>query len=113
MIKFTINQGNKEKEYRLAFDRESVKYAEKKKGFHFDDFGTLPVTAYSTLFNVAFYKHHGIMSEAATDEIFASLANKSGVIQKLVEEYADVLSAFISDDEDENSNEKKVQWEIV
>lgn len=115
MIKFTYVKDNKPKEYRLAFDRASVKYAEKKKGFTFTDFGDLPLTSYSTLFNVAFLKYHGILSEDLTDEIFKTFKDKEGLIKVLIGEYSDVLTAFISDSEDETeeAETKKIMWEIA
>ncbi len=111
MIKFTIEENNKEKEYRLAFDRDSVKYAERKKGLYINDLDKMPVTTYSTLFNVAFYKHHGQISEKVTDEIFAKLDNRDGLMGTLFEEYVAVMTAFIADDTDDENKAKKVSWE--
>ena len=92
--------------YTLEFTRRTVKDME-ATGFKLADIKNKPMTAYPILFRGAFNCHHKRLDEATTNGIYASLTDKEGLIEKLVEMYVDTMNTLF---EEPGKNEKNVQW---
>lgn len=103
-ITFTWN----DKDYTLEFTRATVVKME-KSGFKIQDAAEMPVATIPTLFEGAFLAHHPLVKSKTVDEIYASMPDKSKLVEKLVEMYADVINTLLDEPTDES---KKISWEI-
>lgn len=103
------------KSYTLAFDREAVKYGEKKKDFYISEMNTASISFYSTLFNLAFYKHHGIIGEKFTDEIWKNIIEgKDELVSALIDMYMEAINDFLETPKDVSEDSaKNTHWEIA
>ena len=68
-----------------------------------------PAIGIPMLFKGAFLVHHRMIRDDLTDKIWEVLKNKSELIGKLMEMYAEPINALISDPENED-DEKNVDW---
>lgn len=105
MSKIVLNYDNKE--YNLEFNRQSVKTME-AQGFVLDEITSKPMTMIPMLFSGAFYKNCKGTKRAVIDEIFDSIGDKAGLIQALMEMYAETLSTLT-----DNANEGNASWTLV
>ncbi len=102
----TITFDFEDETYTLEFTRRTVRDME-ASGFRLNDIKDKPMTAYPLLFKGAFKCHHRRVDDAVTDKIYASLTNKEGLIEKLVEMYVDTMNTLFEEPEE---SEKNVQW---
>ena len=106
MSKITISYNNKE--YDLEFNRQSVRTME-AQGFVLDELSSKPVTMIPMLFNGAFIKNHRGIKRTLMDEMFEEIADKTGLLQALMEMYAETLST-LTDDKEAGGN---ATWAVV
>lgn len=97
---------NKDTEYTLEFNRESVKFAE-ARGFKFEDVANFPMSKIPELFFYAFRMHHKNVAREKTDKILEELGGlPEGFIERLVELYTapfDFLTVVEEGEERKNS----------
>lgn len=97
---------NKDTEYTLEFNRESVKFAE-MMGFKFDDVANFPMSKIPELFYYSFRMHHKNVARDKTDKILEELGGlPEGFIERLVELYTapfDFLTVVEEGEERKNS----------
>ena len=105
MSKIVLNYENKE--YELEFNRQSVKTME-SQGFVLDELTTKPMTMIPMLFSGAFIKNCKGTKRSVIDDIFDSVADKTGLMQALMEMYADTLSTLTDDVAEGNAT-----WTLV
>ena len=105
MSKIVLNYENKE--YELEFNRQSVKMME-SQGFVLDEITSKPMTMIPLLFSGAFIKNCKGVKRSTVDEIFDSIGDKTGLMQALMEMYAETLSTLTDD-----VGEGNVSWTLV
>ena len=105
MSKIVLNYDNKE--YELEFNRQSVKMME-SQGFVLDEITSKPMTMIPLLFSGAFIKNCKGVKRATIDEMFDSIGDKTGLMQALMEMYAETLSTLT-----DNTGEGNVSWTLV
>lgn len=97
---------NKDTEYTLEFNRESVKFAE-MRGFKFEEVTDFPMSKIPELFYYAFRMHHKNVARDKTDKILDELGGlPEGFIERLVELYTapfDFLTVVEEGEERKNS----------
>ncbi len=106
MSKITINYN--EKDYELEYSRQSVRMME-SQGFVIDEISSKPMNMIPTLFAGAFAKNHRGIKRALIDEIFDNVADKSGLLNALIEMYAETLSSLT----DEPENGGNAVWVVT
>lgn len=106
MSKITINY--KEKDYTLEYNRQSVRMME-SQGFVLDQISTKPATMIPMMFSGAFMKNHRGLKRAFIDEIFDETVDKTGLLNALMEMYAETLSTLT----DETEVEGNAIWAVV
>ena len=106
MSKITLNYN--EKDYTLEYNRQSVRMME-SQGFVLEQISTKPVTMIPMMFYGAFMKNHKGMKRALIDEIYDEVVDKSGLLNALMEMYAETLSTLT----DENEVEGNAIWAVV
>lgn len=107
MSKITFTYGKTE--YNLEYSRQSVKTME-SQGFVLDEISSKPMTMIPMLFQGAFQKNHRGMKRNLIDEIYDNISDKTGLMQALIELYAETLSTLTEDNE---NNEGNVVWAMV
>ena len=100
MSKITINYGKTE--YTLEYNRQSVKTME-AQGFVLDELTSKPMTMIPMLFSGAFIKNHRGLKRALIDEIFDNINDKNGLMEALMEMYAETLSSLTDNAEAEGN----------
>ena len=100
MSKITLNY--KEKDYTLEYNRQSVRMME-SQGFVLEELSAKPVTMIPMMFSGAFIKNHRGMKRTFIDEIFDEVADKSGLLNALMEMYAETLSSLTDEKEVEGN----------
>lgn len=105
MSKIVLNHDNKE--YELEFNRQSVKMME-SQGFVLDEITSKPMTMIPLLFSGAFIKNCKGIKRAVIDTIFDSVNDKTGLMQALMEMYAETLSTLTDE-----VGEGNVTWTLV
>lgn len=94
---------NKETEYTLEFNKESVKFAE-LRGFTIDDVSNFPMTKIPELFFYAFRMHHKTVARDKTDKILEEMGGlPEGFVARLVELYTAPFDFLLEGDERKNS----------
>ena len=106
MSKITITYDKTE--YTLEYNRQSVKTME-AQGFVLDELTSKPMTMIPMLFSGAFIKNHRGLKRALIDEIFDNINDKNGLMEALMEMYAETLSALT----DNGSEEGNATWARV
>ena len=96
------------KDYVLEYSRQSVKTME-SQGFVLDELTSKPMTMIPMLFSGAFIKNHKGMKRALIDEIYEQIGDKTGLMEALMEMYADTLSTLTEND----GSEGNATWAIV
>lgn len=94
--------------YTLSFNRKTVQQLT-RQGFKPDMITEQPAIGIPMLFKGAFLVHHRMIRDDLTDKIWGSLKNKSELISKLMEMYAEPINELISEPE-EGDEEKNVDW---
>ena len=98
-----INFEYKGKKYCLEYTRATVKQME-TEGFIASEVATKPMNSLPRLFAGAFKAHHRHDTKQKTiDEIFDSLTNKSALVEKLAEMYAEPIESLMDDCGDEKN----------
>jgi hypothetical protein len=100
MSKITITYDKTE--YTLEYNRQSVKTME-NQGFVLDELTKKPVNMIPMLFSGAFIKNHRGLKRALIDEIFDNINDKNGLMEALMEMYAETLSALTDNAEAEGN----------
>ena len=106
MSKISLNYNDKD--YTLEYNRQSVRMME-GQGFVLEQSSEKPVTMIPMMFQGAFIKNHRGMKRALIDEIYDEVADKSGLLNALMEMYAETLSSLT----DENETEGNAIWAVV
>lgn len=97
------------KEYRLEFDKESVKWAE-GKGFNIEDLAKYPMSKTEELFYYAFRKNHKNVSLERAQKLLAGIGSISEEFMKrLIELYSEPFSAFNAEEDGEETPFVKVE----
>ena len=96
------------KEYELEYSRQSVRTME-AQGFILDQLSSKPITMIPMLFTGAFIKNHKGIKRNLMDEIYEEISDKSGLLQALMEMYAETLSSLTEDKEAEGN----ASWAVV
>ena len=105
MSKIVLNY--EDKEYELEFNRQSVKMME-SQGFVLDEITSKPMTMIPLLFSGAFIKNCRGTKRSVIDDIFDGIADKTSLMQALMEMYAETLSTLTDD-----VSEGNVSWTLV
>jgi hypothetical protein len=104
-----LNFEYKGKEYILEYTRESVKQME-REGFFANDVITKPMLTLPKLFAGAFKAHHKYdVKQKQIDEIFELFKNKSALIEKLAEMYAEPMENLMDSDNVDEGN--AIAWD--
>lgn len=103
-----INLTYDKKEYVLEYSRQSVKTME-GQGFILEELTAKPMTMIPLLFQGAFIKHHRGMKRNLMDEIFDNIGDKTGLMEALMEMYADTLATLTEN----NSGEGNATWAVT
>ena len=106
MSKISLTHGKTE--YTLEYNRQSVKTME-NQGFILEELTKKPVNMIPLLFSGAFIKNHRGVKRSVVDEIFDNIADKSGLMEALMEMYAETLSSLT----ESNDGEGNVTWARV
>ena len=109
MSKIVLNYEGKE--YDLEYSRQSVKMME-SQGFVLDEITSKPMTMIPMLFAGAFIKNHSGkdgVKRKVIDEIFDNIADKNGLMEVLMEMYAETLSTLT----ESNDGEGNATWAVV
>ena len=106
MSKITLNYNDKD--YTLDYNRQSVRIME-SQGFVLEQISEKPVTMIPLMFSGAFIKNHKGIKRALIDEIYDEISDKSGLLNALMEMYAETLSALT----DEREVEGNAIWAVV
>lgn len=105
MSKIVLNFENQD--YELEFNRQSVKMME-SQGFVLDEITSKPMTMIPLLFSGAFIKNCKGVKRNTIDKIFDGIADKTGLMQALMEMYAETLSTLT-----DGVGEGNVSWTLV
>jgi hypothetical protein len=95
-----------DKDYCLEFTRKSVETME-RNGFVASDIEVKPMTVLPALFRGAFLANHRFEKAEVIDKIFASMTNKSELINKLSEMYNEPILTLVDEPEESEGN---VKW---
>ena len=91
------------KEYTLEYTRESVKQME-REGFVASDIVAKPMLTLPKLFSGAFKAHHRFdVKQKQIDEIFDLFKNKTALVEKLAEMYAEPMETLMDDADEGNA----------
>ena len=105
MSKIVLNYDKKD--YVLEYNRQSVKVME-GQGFNLDEVTAKPMTMIPMLFSGAFIKNCKGTKRALIDEILDNIGDKTGMMNALLEMYAETLSTLTEDTETGNAT-----WTLV
>ena len=100
MSKISMTYGKTE--YDLEYNRQSVKTME-AQGFVLDELTSKPMTMIPLLFAGAFIKNHRGVKRSLIDEIFDNISDKNGLMEALMEMYAETLSTLTESNEAEGN----------
>ncbi len=104
-LKFEHNN----KEYTLEYTRETVKQME-REGFVTSDIVDKPMLTLPKLFAGAFKAHHKFdTKQKQIDEIFELFTNKTALVEKLAEMYAEPMETLMDDDNVDSGN--AIAWD--
>lgn len=105
MSKIVLTYENKE--YVLQYSRQSVKQME-GQGFVLDEITSKPMTMIPMLFSGAFIKNCRGTKRSVIDAIFEGIADKTALMEALMEMYAETLSTLT-----EGNDEGNVTWTLT
>lgn len=95
------------KEYVLEYNRQSVKQME-GQGFVLDEIASKPMTMIPMLFSGAFIKNCRGTKRTVIDAIYDGIADKTALMEALMEMYAETLSSLT-----DNNDEGNVTWTLT
>lgn len=95
------------KEYVLEYNRQSVRQME-SQGFNLDEITSKPMTMIPLLFSGAFLKNCKGTKRQMIDEIYVEIKDKSGLMEALIEMYADTITTLTDDNAEGN-----VEWTLT
>ena len=98
-LKITYNG----QEYTLEYTRRTVTLME-QQGFVVSDIDNKPMSTLPKLFAGAFKANHRYIRDDMIDEIFEHIPNKTELIGKLAEMYAEPIKALVDEPEDAQGN---------
>ena len=102
----TITDPDTQEVYTLDFDREAVKFAE-RRGFKIMEFQNTPDTGISDLFFYAFRKNHKNVAKDKTDKLLDELGGlRPEEVNRLQELYSASIMSLNVDGERKNSRVK-------
>ena len=93
----TINYANKE--YTLEYNRAVVILME-RQGFNINELDSKAVLNTSLLVRYAFFLHHRKLEENKIFEIYDSITNRDGFVEKLIDMCSDTYVSMLNDPED-------------
>lgn len=93
--------------YTLSFNKRTVRLLS-QNGFKPEMIHDQPAIGIPMLFKGAFLAENHWVKDDVKDKIYGTLVNKSELINKLLEMYADPINALFDEPEE---TEKKVTWE--
>ena len=93
----TINYENKE--YTLEYNRAVVILME-RQGFNINELDSKAVLNTSLLVRYAFFLHHRKLAEDEIFEIYDSITNRDGFVEKLIDMCSDTYVSMLNDPED-------------
>lgn len=94
---------HKGKVYTLEYTRESIKQME-REGFIASDIMIKPMNTLPKLFAGAFKANHRFdVKQKQIDEMFTLFKNKSALVEKLAEMYAEPMETLMDDEVDEGN----------
>ena len=93
----TINYENKE--YTLEYNRAVVILME-RQGFNINELDSKAVLNTSLLVRYAFFLHHRKLAEDKIFEIYDSITNRDGFVEKLIDMCSDTYVSILNDPED-------------
>ena len=97
------------KEYRLEFDKETVKWAE-ARGFNIEDLSKYPMSKTEELFYYAFRKNHKNVSLERAQKLLEGIGTlPDEFMKRLIELYSEPFSAFSGDEDGEQTPFVKVE----
>lgn len=105
MSKIVLNY--EKKEYVLEYNRQSVKQME-GQGFVLDEIASKPMTMIPMLFSGAFIKNCRGTKRAVIDAIYDGIADKTALMEALIEMYSETLSTLT-----DNNEEGNVTWTLT
>ena len=105
MSKIVIKHDNKE--YVLEYNRQSVRQME-GQGFVLDEITSKPMTMIPMLFEGAFIKNCKGTKRKVISDIYEGIGDKTGLLEALMEMFAETLSTLTEDNAEGN-----VSWAIV
>ena len=105
MSKIELTYENKQ--YVLEYSRQSVRQME-GQGFVLDEIASKPVTMIPLLFEGAFIKNCRGIKRKTISDIYDGIGDKTGLLEALMEMYAETLSTLTDD-----SVEGNVSWAVV
>lgn len=94
-----INFNYQKKDYTLEYNRQTIKLME-SQGFVLEEVTSKPATMLPQLFAGAFMKNHRGLKRNLIDEMLDETKDKNGLMQVLMEMYAETLSSLIEDNPD-------------
>lgn len=94
-------------EYTLEYTRRTISQME-ENGFNLQEVGEKPATMIPKLFEGAFLAHHRMAKNDIVWEIYDSLKDKEGLMNKLSEMYVEPLESLFDEPKDD---EKNATWE--
>ena len=106
MSKINLTYGKTE--YTLEYSRQSVKTME-SQGFVLEELTSKPMTMIPMLFSGAFIKNHRGLKRSLIDEMFEEIADKTALMEALMEMYAETLSSLT----ETKTSEGNVTWAVV
>lgn len=98
-------EGNK---YTLEYNRETISFMERARGFNLEEIGSKPATMIPILFEGAFLKNHKHLKADIPKKIFAKISNKQELHEKLLSMYVEALECLY---DTEDGDEGNVTWE--
>ena len=97
-LTFTYNG----KDYTLEYTKATIRQME-SEGFVLDDLDRKPMTVVPDLFRGAFLAHHRFEKRPVIDDIYAHMANKAALIERLAEMYNEPLTALLDEPAEGNA----------
>ena len=104
----TINYNNAQ--YTLEYNRAVVILME-RQGFNINELESKAVLNTSLLVRYAFFLHHRKLAEDKIFEIFDSISNRDGFVEKLIDMCSDTYVSMLNDPEDDGGEtEGNATW---
>ena len=93
------------KKYTLEYSKNSIMHME-RQGFNINELDSKPVMMITMLVQGAFLKNHSSIKAEKVEEIYESLKNKEGFLNKLMEMYREQGDELV----DEGNADWEANW---